>query len=113
MSHLLDKLSAWKPFRAVVVGDYMLDEMVFGNVGRRANDAPVPVMHVQRREHRAGGAANVCLDLLAMKGSVAALGVVGGDKAGDQLRAALTGVGVDASGLVTDKARPTTVKSNL
>jgi D-beta-D-heptose 7-phosphate kinase/D-beta-D-heptose 1-phosphate adenosyltransferase len=113
MSQLLEKLAGWKPFRAVVVGDYMLDVMVFGNVDRLANDAPVPVLHVQRVESRAGGSANVCADLVVLKASVAAVGVVGDDDSAKALRAELAKIGVDASGLVTDASRPTTTKRNL
>lgn len=113
MSQLLEKLAAWKPFRAVVVGDYMLDEMVYGNVDRLANDAPVPVLHVQRTERRAGGSANVCADLIALKASVTAVGVVGDDLAGGALRQELVKLGVDASGLLSDGSRPTTTKRNL
>lgn len=113
MSHLLEKLAAWKPFRALVVGDYMLDEMVYGNVDRLANDAPVPVLHVQRVESRAGGSANVCADLVALRGAVTAIGVVGDDGAARTLRDELAKAGVDASGLVTDNSRPTTTKRNL
>ncbi|MFT3684487.1 MAG: PfkB family carbohydrate kinase [Phycisphaerales bacterium] len=113
MSHLLDKLAAWKPFRAVVVGDYMLDSMVYGNVDRLANDAPVPVLHVQRVENRAGGSANVCADLIALRGQVTAVGVVGEDDAARTLRAEMAKAGVDASGLIADASRPTTTKRNL
>jgi D-beta-D-heptose 7-phosphate kinase/D-beta-D-heptose 1-phosphate adenosyltransferase len=113
MSKLLDTLSRWRPFHAIVVGDFMLDEMLFGNVDRLANDAPVPVLHVQRSEHRPGGSANVCLDLVALKGSVLAVGVLGDDLAGDALRVALSEQGVSVDGLVTDGDRPTTVKQNL
>jgi D-beta-D-heptose 7-phosphate kinase/D-beta-D-heptose 1-phosphate adenosyltransferase len=113
MSRLLDALAAWKPFRVTVVGDYMLDEMIFGNVDRLANDAPVPVLHVQRTEHRPGGSANVCLNLAALKASVLAVGVVGDDLAGDALRVSLSEQGVSVDGLLTDADRPTTTKQNL
>ncbi len=113
MSHLLEVLSAWKPFGAIVVGDYMLDELVFGNVDRLANDAPVPVLHVQRTEHRAGGSANVAADLLAMRGSVHAVGLVGDDAGADALMSKLTEQGVGCDGVLTDSTRPTTLKQSL
>jgi D-beta-D-heptose 7-phosphate kinase/D-beta-D-heptose 1-phosphate adenosyltransferase len=113
MSHLLETLAAWRPFRAVVIGDYMIDELVYGNVDRLANDAPVPVLHVQKTEHRAGGAANVAMDLVAMKASVYVIGVVGDDLNGDALRVSLSEHGIDVDGLVTDGERPTTSKQSL
>lgn len=113
MSHLLDKLAAWKGFTALVVGDFMLDQLMFGNADRLAPDSPVPILHVQRTEDRPGGAANVCLDLIAMKATVHALGVVGDDREADLLRGALAAAGVQQSGVVTDAGRPTTLKRSL
>jgi len=113
MSRLLETLAAWRPFKALVVGDFMLDQLVYGNADRLSPEAPVPVLHVQRTEDRPGGAANVCLDLVAMKGSVRAFGVVGHDREAELLRSALLAAGVDAGGLVADTSRPTTVKRSL
>jgi len=91
----------------------MLDQLVYGNADRFSPEAPVPILHVQRTEDRPGGAANVCLDLVAMKGRVHAFGVVGDDREADLLRSALVAAGVDAGGLVADSERPTTVKRSL
>jgi D-beta-D-heptose 7-phosphate kinase / D-beta-D-heptose 1-phosphate adenosyltransferase len=73
----------------------------------------VPVLHVRETRSTPGGAANVCLDLAALRGRVVALGVCGEDEAGRQLRSALESVGVDAAGILTDPGRPTTLKQNL
>ncbi|CAN5788655.1 D-glycero-beta-D-manno-heptose-7-phosphate kinase [soil metagenome] len=113
MSHLLDALAKWRGFHAIVVGDFMLDEIVLGDVDRLANDAPVPVMLVRETQQRPGGSANVCLDLVALRGTVAAVGVVGDDHAAERLRALLSEAGVSAGGLSTDATRPTTVKRSL
>jgi D-beta-D-heptose 7-phosphate kinase/D-beta-D-heptose 1-phosphate adenosyltransferase len=113
MSTLLDHLAAWKPFTAIVVGDFMLDQLMYGNADRLSPEAPVPVLHVQKTEDRPGGAANVCLDLVAMKATVHALGVTGDDRDADLLRSALVAARVNADSLVTDGSRPTTVKRSL
>ncbi|MDX2118361.1 MAG: D-glycero-beta-D-manno-heptose 1-phosphate adenylyltransferase [Planctomycetota bacterium] len=113
MDLLLQSLERWKPFTALVVGDFMLDELVYGDAERLSADAPVPILHVRRREHRPGGAANVCLDLVALKGRVEAFGVIGSDEAGRHLAAALQREHVGVAGLVQDPSRPTTRKQNL
>lgn len=113
MDPLLATLADWKPFRALVVGDFMLDQLLYGSADRLSPDAPVPVLRVTRREDRPGGAANLCLNLIAMHGRVTALGVVGSDQEAVLMRTALLQQGVDASGIVTDHTRPTTVKRNL
>ncbi len=43
--------------KVLVVGDVMLDRYWFGEVERISPEAPVPVVHVARREDRLGGAA--------------------------------------------------------
>ncbi len=113
MDRLLEHLSAWKPFKAAVVGDFMLDQLVYGDAERLSADAPVPVLLVQEQQHRPGGAANVCLDLSEIGGAVSALGVVGSDATAGILVRELQARGVDAGGLVPDGSRPTTVKQNL
>jgi len=110
---LLSTLDAWKPFSAIVVGDYMLDQLVYGNAERLAADAPVPILHVVRTDNRPGGAANVCLDLIALKARVEALGITGNDPADGLLRQALESEGVAVNGLLRDPSRPTTQKQNL
>lgn len=113
MTTLLAHLSSWKPFRALVLGDFMLDQQLFGDAERLSADAPVPILHVRQRRDNPGGAANVCLDLVALRGHVTALGITGDDATGAALRQALEAQRVDASGLVPDTSRPTTVKQNL
>ncbi len=113
MSHLLEHLDRWKPFRALVVGDFMLDQLVYGDAERLSADGPAPVLHARRTESMPGGAANVCMDLVALRGHVEAVGVVGDDAHADTLSAALRQAGVGTEGLVRDAERPTTVKQNL
>lgn len=113
MSTLFSLLAGWKPFSALVVGDFMLDQMVYGDADRLSPDAPVPVLAVKRTENRPGGAANVCLNLAAMHARVTAFGLVGADAEAGLLREALASAGVDPSGLLTDSARPTTLKRSL
>ncbi|MGE3107483.1 MAG: PfkB family carbohydrate kinase [Phycisphaerales bacterium] len=113
MDTLRHALAAWKPFRALVVGDFMLDQLVYGNAERLTPEAPVPVLHVQREEDRPGGAANVCLDLAAMHAKVETFGVIGSDAAGASLRRLLAGATIQTRGLIEDASRPTTIKRSL
>jgi len=97
----------------LVVGDVMLDHFVVGRVTRISPEAPVPVVAFERDEHRLGGAANVAHNVRALGGRVAVVGTVGRDRAAETLAGALAAVGADASGLVTDPARPTTTKMRV
>ena len=91
----------------------MMDRYVYGDADRLSPDAPVPVLLVKREEDKAGGSANVCLDLLALKCKVACVGVMGRDEMGQVLSSQLKDAGCNVSGLVVDGSRPTTVKQNF
>jgi rfaE bifunctional protein kinase chain/domain len=69
--------------RILIVGDVMLDRYWFGEVSRISPEAPVPVVRIERREERLGGAANVARNAAALGAPIALLGVVGQDEAGD------------------------------
>ncbi len=108
--HLIDN---WRTKRITVVGDFMADRYVYGHAQRLSPDAPVPVLAQQRTELKPGGAANVALALRALRCEVDCVGVVGKDAMADELRGSLAADGCDASGLIADAARPTTVKHNF
>ena len=81
--------------RILVVGDVMLDRYWFGDVSRISPEAPVPVVRVERREERLGGAANVARNAVALGAHAGLLGVVGADEAGDTVQQMLTELGVN------------------
>lgn len=75
--------------RILVVGDVMLDRYWFGDVSRISPEAPVPVVRIEKREERLGGAANVARNAAALGAHAGLLGVVGADEAGMQVEALL------------------------
>jgi rfaE bifunctional protein kinase chain/domain len=76
---------ALESVRLLVVGDVMLDRYWFGDVSRISPEAPVPVVRIERREERLGGAANVARNAAALGAHCGLLGVVGADEAGAQV----------------------------
>ncbi len=113
MSRLIEELASYRPFKAIVVGDFMLDQSVYGAAERLSPDAPVPVLHVDRTENRPGGAANVARCLRALEADVTCMGIVGDDPEAGILRAAIAEAGCDVEGLLTDSQRPTTIKRSM
>jgi len=113
MPDLLTRLNSYKHFTALVVGDFMLDQQIYGAAERLSPDAPVPVLAQARQENTPGGAANVALCIKALKGDVLCFGVIGADHEGEILRKALRDGGCDIAGLVQDDSRPTTIKRSL
>lgn len=113
MNELLSHLDTWRPVRVLVIGDFMLDQLVYGDAERLTGDAPVPILRVRRTTHNPGGASNVCANLAAMRAEVRAFGVTGDDPEARLLVEELTDAGINCDGLVPDPERPTTVKRNL
>jgi rfaE bifunctional protein kinase chain/domain len=81
--------------RLLVVGDVMLDRYWFGDVSRISPEAPVPVVRIERREARLGGAANVARNAAALGAHCGLLGVVGNDEAGDEVEQILRDSSID------------------
>src|SRR6478609_4203106 len=96
--------------RVLVVGDLMLDRYVWGDAARISQEAPVILLHADRREERLGGASSVATMLRALGADVALAGVLGADADGARVRQILGGLGVDAAAVLADDDRPTTVK---
>jgi D-beta-D-heptose 7-phosphate kinase/D-beta-D-heptose 1-phosphate adenosyltransferase len=113
MTDLLQRLGGYGPFHAMVVGDFMLDQHVYGAAERLSPDAPVPVLHASRFDDQPGGAAHVSRCLAALKASVRCFGISGADREGEVLREALRAAGCDERGILADPSRPTTIKRSL
>lgn len=95
--------------RVLVVGDVMLDRYWFGEVSRISPEAPVPVVRVNRREERPGGAANVARNIAALSAQASLLSVTGDDEAGVRIAQLMQEDGVAAQ-LHRDPTIATTIK---
>lgn len=98
--------------KVLVVGDVMLDRYWFGEVERISPEAPVPVVHVARREDRLGGAANVARNAVALGAQVTLAGIVGRDEPGTKVHDMLTLANIQTC-LVDDGDHPTTLKMRV
>ena len=90
--------------RALVVGDLMLDEYIWGAVDRISPEAPVQIVEVKRKELRLGGAGNVINNLLTLNCQVDVLSVVGEDDDGEFLLRRLKYRGVREHGVFSQTA---------
>ena len=96
----------------LVVGDVMLDKYWHGATERISPEAPVPIVKVKSNDARAGGAANVALNIAALKLSAKVLGVVGKDHEASELESLLSDKGVQ-SGFVVATDQPTITKLRI
>jgi D-beta-D-heptose 7-phosphate kinase/D-beta-D-heptose 1-phosphate adenosyltransferase len=107
---MLSVLNQYAGLKIWVVGDLMLDEYVMGAVDRVSPEAPVPVVRVRDTEHRLGGAANVARQVAALGARVTLGGVIGTDRAGDDLLRLCVASGIDTRGVMRTDGRRTTRK---
>lgn len=96
--------------RILVVGDLILDRYVWGDAERISQEAPVPLLRADTREHRLGGAASVATMLRALEAEVRLVGGVGRDAEALLVRQILTEQGIDHSAVIALADRPTTLK---
>lgn len=86
--------------RVTVIGDVMLDRYWYGTSTRISPEAPVPVVNVNRYEERAGGAANVAINLTSLSVNCNLVGIVGQDDPGECLTELLKEKNIDTKFVV-------------
>ena len=103
----------FKNVKALVIGDLMIDEYLWGSVDRISPEAPVPVVCVQKESYALGGAGNVINNLVAMGAKVFAIGTAGTGKAGQMIFEELENLGIETDGIISEPQRPTTRKTRV
>jgi len=98
--------------KVLVVGDIMLDRYIHGEVERISPEAPVPVLRHAQRYERAGGAANVAMNLAGLGCHAVLSGFWGSDTEQGELQTILERVGVDTVGVVSSSL-PTISKTRI
>ena len=96
--------------KVLIIGDVMIDAYLWGNVERISPEAPVPIVQVNRRANRLGGAANVALNIKALGAEPIMCSVVGNDKQADTFLDLLADANISDAGIIKSKNRVTTTK---
>ena len=110
---LLNLFERFPKTKVLVVGDFILDEFIWGSVSRISPEAPVPVVKVNRESFMPGGSLNVANNIRTLGGTVFPCGVVGRDLQGRLLTRKMRQFGIDTGGVVLDANRPTTIKTRV
>lgn len=109
-----DKLfGSFSGMKIGVVGDVMLDTYWWGHVERISPEAPVPVVALDKKEYRIGGAGNVALNLSCLGAKVSMLSVIGTDEDGAALTKLFINNGIGVDELLQSDFRITTSKSRI
>jgi D-beta-D-heptose 7-phosphate kinase/D-beta-D-heptose 1-phosphate adenosyltransferase len=98
--------------KVLVIGDIMLDRYIHGDVDRISPEAPVPVLRHAQRYERAGGAANVAMNLAGLGCQTFLSGFWGNDIEQAELHTILERAGVDTLGVVSSTL-PTISKTRI
>lgn len=91
----------------------MVDAYVWGQVERISPEAPVPVVTVNKKEDRPGGAANVALNIKAMGAMPVLCTMTGKDEAGKKFISLMKKNGLPVNGIISSAERITTVKTRI
>lgn len=82
---LVGVVERFKGKRIWVLGDVMLDEYWIGGVHRISPEAPVPVVNIEEKEFKLGGAANLAHNLKKLGAEVILYGITADDEAEKRL----------------------------
>lgn len=104
---------AFTGLKVLIVGDVMVDSYIWGKVDRISPEAPVPVVLINKREKRLGGAGNVALNVLAMGATPILCSIVGEDPEADMLLNLMESKGLGTKGIIQSQDRITTLKERI
>lgn len=113
MKSVQDVFEAFKGLKVLVIGDVMIDSYLWGRVDRISPEAPVPILQVEKRDTRLGGAANVALNIQALGAIPYLCSVVGKDLDGDNFLELLAQNNLPAEGIYQSADRITTIKHRI
>jgi rfaE bifunctional protein kinase chain/domain len=110
---LLEVFESFKKLKVLIIGDVMVDSYIYGSVDRISPEAPVPVMHVQKRENRLGGAANVALNIQSLGAEPILCSIIGDDIPAETFKTLLKSRKMSDRGIINSAKRTTTVKNRV
>lgn len=94
----------------LIIGDVMVDAYLWGDVERISPEAPVPIVSVDKRENRLGGAANVGLNIRSLGANAILCSVIGNDVKGNEFLDLLAKEKLSTEGIFQSDKRMTTTK---
>lgn len=106
-------ISKFRQCKVLVIGDFLIDEYIWGAMDQISTEAPVPIVSVSGYDYALGGAGNVVNNLRSLGATVYAAGVAGTCYNGKMLIEKLEDIHVDIRGMYIDQRRPTTKKTRI
>lgn len=109
----MGRMEQWFKVGVLVVGDFMLDEYISGDVKRISPEAPVPVIEVGNRQIKLGGAGNVINNIVSFGAKAKVLTRIGNDFNGEYLKNELIKMGVETKHIFIDDELDTIIKTRV
>ncbi len=98
----------------LIIGDFALDEMIYGESHRISREAPVLILKHAKTNNLPGAASNAANNISKLNGGkVSVLGVIGADYHGEILKKTLEDSNIDVSNIIADETRETTTKTRV
>jgi D-glycero-beta-D-manno-heptose-7-phosphate kinase len=113
MNNFKQLFNDFKNIKIAVIGDVMLDTYWWGNVSRISPEAPVPIVALQKKELRLGGAANVALNLVSLQAQTTVISIIGNDAEGTTLKQLLNKESINTKYIIQSNDRITTNKTRI
>jgi rfaE bifunctional protein kinase chain/domain len=111
--HIRELFKSFANLNVLIIGDVMIDNYIWGKVNRLSPEAPVPIVSVQQKEMRLGGAANVALNIQALGANPILCSVIGADIEGNAFLDLLKKQKLSPKGILKSRQRPTTIKTRI
>ncbi len=113
MNRLRKLLRKFKDQRIVVLGDFVADVFVYGEISRISREAPVLVLNHRETQVVPGGGANAVHNLRALGAEPLPIGILGDDAEGNQLIKYFRKLGIDTAGIRVTKSYRTPTKMRI
>jgi rfaE bifunctional protein kinase chain/domain len=113
MSRLIELLGQFKGRRVAVLGDFLADVFIYGEISRISREAPVLILKQRETQLVPGGGANAVHNLHALGAVPLPIGIVGDDAEGEQLLRFFKKLGIDTRGIRVDKSWRTPTKTRI
>lgn len=111
ISRLITIVAAFPKQTICVVGDFVLDQFVSGEISRVSREAPILILRHRATEAYPGGAANAVNNLADLGARVLPVGVIGEDEGGRDLIAHFRRKRINVAGIVRSREWVTTTKT--
>lgn len=113
MRDIINLIDRFKGKKVLVVGDFILDEYIYGETERISREAPVLILKYSNTVYLAGGGANPVMNIAALGGIAVPVSIVGNDSYSNIILKILQDKKIDTSFIIRDNNYVLPVKTRI